>query len=230
MHTVSCIIPVRNGADTIERAVKSAFEAGCINAYAFNDGSNDSTGQILKKIFNDLLRHDILQFISYSNSGEYRCGVNYARNTLVEEVGGGLIIPLDADDELLDITPFIEAYQPDTWVYGDYIECDGKYETYIKGAPAGSLARKNITGVTFLYSVESWYKAGGYDPDFAYAEDYAFQCALVNAGVRPVYVPKPLYRRHLRPEGNERTVLAGHYWNFYAQMARAKYPAVFINQ
>lgn len=230
MDDVSCIIPVRNGATTIERAIESAFNAGCLNCYAYDDGSSDSTESILQRLFHKYLDQDVWQFIPYHGSPEYRSGVNHARNTLVEEVSGGLIIPLDADDELLDISPFIEAYEPDTWVYGDYIECDGKYETYIKGAPAGSLARKNITGVTFLYSVESWYKAGGYDPDFAYAEDYAFQCALVNAGVRPVYVPKPLYRRHLRPEGNERTVLAGHYWNFYAQMARAKYPAVFINQ
>lgn len=222
-ENVKVIIPVRNGVDTIERAIKSAVNAGADKVLMYDDASVDSTF----KVMIDLNKQYPTKTFYYNHGFPTRSGVNFARNFLIEQAGRGLIIPLDADDELLDIAPFVQAWSPDVWVYGDYIECDGKYETLIKGSPEGTLPRKNPTGVTMLYSTQQWAKAGGYDPDFAYAEDYGFQCALTHAGIKPKYIPSVLYRRHLRPEGNERTILAGHYWQFYRDMARAKYPSVF---
>lgn len=221
---VTCIIPVRNGADTIERAVNSAIKAGCDYVYIFDDASTDGTDHLLY----DMERHYRYDSVKAFALGQsVRSGVNFARNFLVEEAKEGFIIPLDADDTLRSIKPFKEAYKPGTWVYGNYAEHDGDTVTEIKGAAPGALPRKNITGVTFLFQKDDWYRAGGYNPDFAYAEDYAFQVALVNAGVRPVYVDAIGYDRYLHPTGNERTARAGIFWSFYRDLARSTYPQAF---
>lgn len=118
---LTVILPVRNGAATIERAVKSAVEAGADYVYAFNDNSVDTTFHILDK-----LTWEYPNFFMFSFGGESRNGVNFARNYLIEQVEEGLILPLDADDELMpDVADLIKAqWQPNTWLYGDYIEVD----------------------------------------------------------------------------------------------------------
>jgi glycosyltransferase involved in cell wall biosynthesis len=217
---VTAVIPVRNGAATIERAVKSAIDAGCDYVYVFDDASTDDTKDIVK------------QFLGYGrvglSSSDFHVGVNYARNYLISRTGDSLIIPLDADDELIDIRSLRDAWVEGTWCYGNHHECNHHTEDIvIKGLPAGLMSRKNITGVTFLFHRDDWQKVGGYDPDFAYAEDYAMQCNLTHNGVKPVYVDTTVYHRYMRQEGNERSVLAGEYWQFYRTMARRKYPNVF---
>lgn len=219
---ITCIIPCRNGAATIERAIASAVNAGCDNVFVYDDASTDDSPRIWRELFIDYPDVEV-----FCISTAVRMGVNFARNFLVEEAPTGLIIPLDADDTLHDINPLREAWQPGVWVYGNYAEVDGDKVTEIKGAAPGALPRKNITGVTFLYHKDDWQRVGGYDPDFAYAEDYAFQCSLSNAGVQPRYVDTIVYDRYLHPNGNERTALAGVYWAFYQQMARRKYQTLF---
>lgn len=220
--TITCIIPCRNGAKTIERAIQSAVKAGVDAVLVYDDGSRDGTFDLLEAIWDN---YPSLQFFSVCD--EVRAGVNFARNYLIERADMGLIIPLDADDRLRDIRPLVDAYEAGTWVYGDHVEHDGDTQTRHQGAATGTLGRKNITGVTFLFHKDDWRRVGGYDPDFAYAEDYAFQCALVNAGICAKYVSTVVYDRYLHPKGNERTAKAGAYWTFYHDMARSKYPAAF---
>lgn len=220
---ITCIIPCHNGSQTIERAVKSAFEAGCNKVSVYDDASEDGTWDIIQSLFS------LYRIPTYDTYGyDFRVGVNAARNYLVSHSADGLIIPLDADDELYDIGPLVEAYESGVWVYGDHNETlSGKTLGPVKASPPGSLPRKEITGVTFMFHKSDWAWVGGYDPDFAYAEDYAFQCALANAGVKPKYVDTVVYNRYLHPDGNERSARAGLYWSFYRDMARSKYPAVF---
>jgi len=217
---VTCCIPVRNGAATLERAAHSAHRAGCDFILAYDDHSTDSTLLTIMALWPNVRRIG-------SEDIKHHAGVNFARNYLISHAVDSLIIPLDVDDELLDIRPLVQAWQPGTWVYGDYVQREGLEETLIPGSPAGMLSRKELTGISFMFHKDDWLKVGGYDPDFAYCEDYAFQCALTHAGIQPVYVPTPVYRRHLKANGNERTSRAGEYWNFYHLMARRKYPSVF---
>lgn len=219
---ITCIIPARNAAATIERAVASASAAGADHIYVYDDASTDATFEVLEEIWDKYPRMEF-----YSAMGDVKAGVNFARNYLIENADMGLIIPLDADDRLRDLAPLRAAYEPGTWVYTDHAERERDIITPMKASPAGSLARKNITGVSFLFHKKDWQKVGGYDPDFAYAEDYGFQCALVNAGIRPKHIDYIGYERFVHPHGNERTALAGAYWDFYRQLARKKYPAAF---
>jgi glycosyltransferase involved in cell wall biosynthesis len=249
--TVTCIIPVHNAEATIERAVNSAFAAGCDYVLAYDDHSTDDSLHVMcelrakqwttvEKMAHEVgveetldlwARSGVLHIIGWKLLDDMQVsglkGVNIARNFLIGSAPWGLIIPLDADDELMDIRPLVEAWQSGSWVYGDYMQQEGLEETLIPGSPAGMLSRKELTGITFAFHKEDWLKVGGYDPDFAYCEDWAFQCALTHAGVQPIYVPTTIYRRHLKANGNERTSRAGLYWNFYHLMARMKYPSVF---
>lgn len=215
----TCIIPCHNAARTVERAITSALRSGVDMVLVYDDFSEDDSVNVLIPYQNRVF---LLRSIT-----DVPMGVNAARNYLCSLAEPGLIIPLDADDTLRDISALKAAYEPGTWVYGDYVERDGPQEQLVKGSPAGTLARKNITGVTFLFHKDDWQRVGGYDPDFAYAEDYAFQCALTHAGIRPKYVETTVYDRYLHPTGNERTAKAGAYWTFYHDMARSKYSAVF---
>jgi glycosyltransferase involved in cell wall biosynthesis len=219
---LTVVIPARNAAATLERAIASACTAGADHVFVYDDASTDDTFDVLDGIW---MKYPPLEF--WSVCGDVRAGVNFARNYLIEQSDNGLIVPLDADDTLHCLKPFREAYEPGFWVYTDYAEIDGQSVNHVKASPAGSLPRKNICGVTMLFHKSDWKKAGGYDVDFAYAEDYGLQCALVQAGIRPKYIPYIAYNRYIHPTGNYRTAMANAYWNFYHSMARNKYPAVF---
>lgn len=224
---VSCIIPARNAATTLERAVRSAYKAGCEQVMICDDASTDNTSEVIKRLYDEYGTQRMRWFINHG----VRKGAGESRNWMIssEWTNNHLIICLDADDTLHDITPLVEAWQPGTWVYGNQrvIQEDLNNPTLYHGAPMGMLSRKEVTGVTFLFHKDDWLKVGGFDPDFAYAEDYAFQVALQANGVQGVYVDTLVYERYLKPEGNERTAKAGQYWNFYHQMAMQKWPSLF---
>lgn len=222
MTTVTCIIPVHNAKTTIERAVKSAVYAGCDQVFVYDDACSDGSDELIYD-----LQETCEQLSYYSRCTDVVAGVNFGRNYLCGCVKNGLIIPLDADDTLQDITPLRDAWQPGAWVYGDYYQVEGKQITRIPGSPAGVLSRREVTGITFMFHKDDWLKVGGYDPDFAYCEDWAFQCNLTHHGVKPIYVETPVYTRYLKANGNERTSLAGEYWPLYKAMAQRKYPSLF---
>lgn len=220
---VTCCIPCHNGVSTIERAVKSAIEAGVDFVLVYDDASTDGTKETLEHLSKQYVE---LEF--YSTLYMVRAGVNYARNYLCEIADHGLIISLDCDDTLNDIAPLVEAWEKGTWVYGKHDEIiDDKLIGTVKASPPGSLARKELTGITFMMHRDDWKKVGGFDPDFGYCEDYGMQCNLASHGVQPKYVDTVVYNRYVKPEGNERSVLAGLYWSFYRDMARRKYGNVF---
>lgn len=222
-ETVSAIIPVFNGQDTIERAINTANFCYCDRILVYDDGSTDHTLDVLEYLAKKYPKLEV-----YADLTLYmRRGVNYARNLLCEKAGGGLIIALDCDDELIDMRSLRDAWIPNTWVYGNCQECHTNGSQIVKGSPAGMLSRKELTGITFLYHFNDWKRVGGYDSDFAYVEDYGLQCALTSAGVKPHYVDTLVYNRHFKPSGNERSVLAGQYWMFYKDIAKRKYPNLF---
>ncbi|HUY37275.1 MAG TPA: glycosyltransferase [Candidatus Binataceae bacterium] len=88
---VSVIIPVRNGADTVARAINCAltqdYEGG-IEVVVANDGSTDRTAEILSRY------GDRITVVTLEPSG-----VSAARNAAVNAARGEYIAFLDADDE-----------------------------------------------------------------------------------------------------------------------------------
>jgi glycosyltransferase involved in cell wall biosynthesis len=215
----SVIIPHFGMLDTLQRAIESAFAAGANFVIQVPDGDLPS--------LDDMPNHEHQSVLRRMIGG--RMGVPGARNVgIYWSAPDDLIIPLDADDELLPgaINVLKAAWQPGTWVYGGWIEveADGT-ETVISAPPPQMLNRKTLCHATMLFHRDDWAKVGGYDPDFNIGgEDWAFQVALTAAGVRPVRVDQPIYRRHIGV--NARTGQARQYGDVILRLLRDKYPTV----
>lgn len=160
----------------------------------------------------------------------FRCGVCYNRNFLIIYSMYDLILCLDADDRLFPdgLERLYAAYKPGTWVYGGWQEIDeneailGDYEA----PPPGMINRKNLCYSTFLFHKDDWRKVGGFDPDFEIGcEDYCFQVALTNAGIKPVRIEGQVYQRMIHENG--RTARAKALFPVLQGLIKEKYPAVF---
>lgn len=90
MVTISVIIPVYNGERTIKKTIESVLSQTLsdIEVIAINDGSEDSTLEILENILDSRLK-----VFSYLNSG-----VAASRNRGLAEATGEYISFIDADD------------------------------------------------------------------------------------------------------------------------------------
>lgn len=214
---VSVIIPARNAFETIDRAVISAVNCGADKVLVYDDNSTDKTRLRLDKLY--CAYPQVQVFTSISST---RAGCSFARNFLINRAPHGLIVPLDADDALVDLKCLVAAYSPNTWVYGDYLEiAHDDSEQYVSNRAEGMIKQSPLCFATMLFHKDDWSKAGGYDTDFAYAEDYGFQCALTQIGIHPKHVKTACYKRFVHK--NERTERATTYWRFYHQMAKEKY-------
>lgn len=200
---ISVIIPCRNMAATLPSAVNSAVKAGATEIIIVNDNSTDNTIKTALTVCGGRTR-----LVNVPLSDGVAAGVCFARNFGIAQAQCPLIVPLDADDELTDdgLRILYDAYTPNLFVYGSWIE--QKWRDYpsegtgmmleeAKSAPPLiRLKDKNVTHATFLFAKSDWRKVGGYNPTFeAGAEDYAFMCALVNAGVQGVRADGYIYRK-----------------------------------
>ena len=118
---VSVIIPVRNGADTIARAIDSALAqtyTGGTEIVVANDGSTDCTAEILSRY------GDRITLVTLEPSG-----VSAARNAAVNAARGEYIAFLDADDEWLPdklarTVPVLDQHPEYVLVHHDAIGVD----------------------------------------------------------------------------------------------------------
>lgn len=123
----------------------------------------------------------------------FHAGTIYSRNRAIYAANEELILPLDADDRLLNIGALVDAWQPGTWVYGGWREDEADVEP----PPIGVLGRKELAWVSMLFNKADWKAVGGYDPDFSVGNEiWAIQRALVCAGVFPIRVPDIVFERN----------------------------------
>lgn len=215
---VAVIIPVKNHANYLRRAVTSALEAESI--IIISDHSTDDSRQVAKHLSDE--------FANVTLIDSPGAGVVAARNAGIAHTSENLIVPLDADDYFVPggLNILADAWKSGTWVYSDYYVQD-RGETARKFAPPpGVLRRKNICHATICMSKADWATVGGYDPAFEICcEDWALTIALTLARVHPVRVTQPTYiktatggrgdqcRRHAR---EIRKLLAQKYGREYA--------------
>lgn len=244
MDEVSVIIPVSEAhLPVFEQAIKSALANGVkgSNISLYWDGNSEDYPRLrwVEQIYKNTYPH--------THYGHFPTGVCVARNYLISCRTSGLIVPLDADDTLLPgaIDALTAAYEPGTFVYGNWIEridtvavrsnlTPGEITVHkfepedieVKSAPPEMLNRKSVAGCTFLFAKSDWERVGGYDKDFEIGgEDYAFMVALVNAGVRPVRIDVPIYNRTLSDTGRSAKTKAR--WPMVQALLREKYPDFF---
>lgn len=213
---ITVIIPTYCMGGKVGRAIDSALSANAAQIIVIDDTSQDGTREIVERLAR--LHHHI-EYIELP----FHSGVVYARNLGVYRAAFDLIVPLDADDQLTinGLQSLYDGYQPDTWIYGDWIE----NHVGVTAPPPGMLNRKNVCHATMLFAKNDWYAAGGYDSDFEIGgEDWAFQRALTASNVKPVKVNDPIYIRDVSV--NIRTYLARDRIPMINQLVREKYSNV----
>lgn len=184
---ISVIIPARNAEATIRKAVRSALNAGAFEVIVIDDASTDQT-------FHHALEMTAEARVRVIQSGRVRVGVCVARNMAIECARQKLIVPLDADDSLMDdsLEYLHSAYRPGTLVYGGWQVNGQDYNA----PPPGMINRKNVAYATWLFEKSAWRVVEGYNPRFEIGgEDWHFMLALIHAGITPIRVEGSTYRR-----------------------------------
>lgn len=186
---VTVVIATHNMAETLGEAVDSALVAGATDVVIFDDRSTDDTWQAYLNI---TARHGKL--VRRVAGLELPVKPAVGRNIAIQHCDYNLILPLDADDQLLPdgLKALRSAYRPGAVVYGGWIE-NGQA---VRPPPPGMLRRKHVCHATYLFHKNDWLKVRGYDPDFSFGgEDWAFLVALQAAGLEVVCVDAPIYAR-----------------------------------
>jgi glycosyltransferase involved in cell wall biosynthesis len=193
---ITVIIPARNDAATLPKAVESALAAQAAEIVVVNDASEDNTISVMQRFVGIGGRVRLL-----NTPSPVRAGVCFARNLGIHFATQSLVVPLDADDRLLpnSLHALYEAWRPHTFVYGGWVED----EVHLKSAPnIQRLGEKNVAHATFLFAKSDWLAVGGYNPLFEPGcEDWAFMCALHQRGLTAVRLDDALYHKRTRDDG-----------------------------
>ena len=177
-NKISVVLPVYNGEITIQETIQSILKQTFKNLeiIVINDGSTDSTSEIVKSIYDSRL-----QIFSYPNAG-----VSISRNRGINKSLGQFISFIDADDlwtvdklacqykALQDNEKAAVAY---SWT--DYIDVNGKFLKAGRHITAtGDVYSKFLlsnfleSGSNPLIRREALNEVGGFDESLPGAEDW----------------------------------------------------------
>jgi glycosyltransferase involved in cell wall biosynthesis len=197
---VSAIIPVYNGAATIERALKSVFDQTFTDyeIVICDDGSTDDTPSVLAKY------GDKIRVVRQPNRG-----LPAARNAAVAASRGELLALIDHDDEWLPpkLELAVAAMLADpgaALLYSDMIvvnEAGGKIRRSQIGPDAAHAPTMDemltriwpITPSTVVMRRDAFSRAGGFCEQLISAEDIHFWLLMREQG-RFIYLPDRLVR------------------------------------
>lgn len=169
---VSVIIPVFNGAGTIEETLRSVFRQSYrqLEIIVVDDGSRDDTAMRVMRLMREEPR---LSLMSQANAG-----VAHARNAGARRARGNYLAFLDADDlwhpdKIRAQMAVLEAASPRVgMVYSWFAHIDEKGEVFslehrpeAEGMILPDLCRRNLVGngSSALFRRAAFERAGGYD-------------------------------------------------------------------
>ncbi len=203
---ISIIIPCYNDAQYIEQSVLSALNQTYPykEVIAVDDGSNDATKAVLKK-----LEPKITKLITQENKG-----TSAARNIAIAVASGEYILVLDSDDyfEPEFCEKAIEIFQKDSNTkmvscYARWFQNDNFYQIF---KPRGGKLKNFLLANSSLGTIffkKNWKEVGGYDEMMVNGfEDWEFYIRLHRNGGRTHVIPDVLF--HYRKKVKSRTTLA----------------------
>ncbi|MEY3866719.1 MAG: hypothetical protein RLZZ338_610 [Cyanobacteriota bacterium] len=201
---ISFIMPVYNAADTIEESVDSIFNGNFTDGdelIIVNDGSTDDTEKVLEKLSQKYLSIKI--FHSPQNQGGAA-----ARNTAVSNAKYSIIFCLDSDNILVarsvpKLKKFMLTSGADVAVFREKRFFIGRIENYAEGNKwefkdittwADALKTHIVPGASgnYMFTKESWMRAGGY-PEFTGYDTHGFGFRQLATGAKMVSMPDSYY-------------------------------------
>jgi glycosyltransferase involved in cell wall biosynthesis len=197
---VSVVTPCFNAADTLPRAVASVRRQTTARweMVIADDGSTDGrTLEVARALVDDRVR-----LVELSRNR----GPGVARNAAIHAARADIIMPLDADDELMPgaLHAIVAAFNEDPsadFVYGPYIRVslDGtEREIHAHPTPDPGIIPWHVLSP---YRRRFWERAGGYDERPSYstgAEDWIMWLRGLDRGGRGKAIPVLLMRYYRR--------------------------------
>ena len=205
----SIIIPVYNALEFLRDTLDSIRDQSYTNyeVLVTNDGSTDSTEEMLKKYKKENLRFP-LDFTTINNRG-----VSTARNNAILRSTGDYIAFLDQDDwwfpeKLEKIARILNINTGIDVLYHRAISIGWKKrETIFKSGQLGSppladlLFNGNRIGIsTAVVRLDKLREVGGFNQDLHYIEDYDLWLKLANKNANFHYMPDVLSKYIWRQE------------------------------
>lgn len=204
MDKITFFIPAFNCEKTIKRTVASIIDGNFTEGdelIIVNDGSMDNTAPVLARLKEE---HPSIRIISH----RYNRGGGAARNTAVENAVNPLLFCLDSDNILAPgsvskLKSFMISTSADAATFGevryfkeDISEITHKFiypEGVVRFADVLCSGRTACSSGNYLFSIDSWLKAGGY-PEFAGAFDaWGFGIRQVATGSKIMVMPESYY-------------------------------------
>ena len=180
---VSIIIPVFNQAEYLPFAITTALRQKDCEVIVINDGSTDNSLDVAKKY--------PVKVINQVNKG-----LASARNTGIMNAKGDRILPLDADDMLLDGC-VEELIKIDADVVAPSFKCFGKIDNDVVLMPNPTIEdfkTGNRIGYCSLIKKDVLLEVGGYSPRMDKGwEDYHLWFNLLTLNKKIVTTPKILW-------------------------------------
>ena len=197
---VSVYIPAYNAEEFIEEAIESALNQTYtdLEIVVVNDGSTDSTGEILETIYSSEPR---VRIIHQENGG-----ISSATNTAINACKGEYIMQLDSDDAVLPecVESLVSVLERNDvgFVYGDSFLVDSHGEL-IGNAYSWSMYDrfKLLNGMMIhhprMFRKRDFYRTSQFDESLSNAVDYDFFLKLSEvADGYHLQTPLYLYRQH----------------------------------
>jgi len=187
LKKISVLLPVFNCEKYIEESISSVLNNTYNNfeIIVVNDGSNDSTGDVIKKITDDR----ILVF-NKQNSGlidTLNYGLKKCSYPIVMRIDGDDVI---AENKIQDqLEYFIKSRSILTGTNGYLIDSEGKKRGFIDLPTEHNQIIKSMLNMSpsfihpsVMYYKDAVQKAGGYDSNFKHAEDFDLFLKLSSFG------------------------------------------------
>lgn len=197
---VSVYIPAYNAVEYIEEAIESALNQTYtdLEVVVVNDGSTDSTGEVLDSMFGN---HPRVTIIHQENGG-----ISSASNTAIRNCKGEYILQLDSDDALLpeaaEMLVAVLEKNDVGFVYGDAYLTDSEGIAYGRAYSWSMYDRyKLLEGMMIhhprMFRKRDFNRVSGFDTNLSNAVDYDIflKLAEVTDGYH-LQTPLYLYRQH----------------------------------
>ena len=206
---VHIIMPAYNAEKYIERAIDSVLKLNMKYTFkltVINDGSKDSTGDILKKYADN----ENIEIIYQENKG-----FSGARNTGLKNICGKYITFLDSDDEIGDLEKLLDkAFKEDADIVEGsykYVDDEGKCLSIRLKQDAKAIPTKDLLGTPWGKVIKSDFFKNLCFPEGYWFED-SIMAQIVYRLVQNVYTIPDIvyyYRRntagitHTMPKNNK---------------------------